>query len=371
MSLSERHAELSGPGANQAIFILDASESAQDCQGKITALVQGAVSGLPSNMEWAVSFLGSSSRYPSARFTTQSDVWFRENRPRASLVTPILESLPPEDSAIVVIIGAGRIFDLQDWEGSPVLHRVLLVNVGGSPLQEERIAEELTSPAPEELFYRLHDPVTGVRIQGEGFMPTFWNNPGYHLEIDEQGRVLLIADRLKEFSVKLRCFAKAGARIRSVLSHASGKQTERDLTTLAQAPELTENVALTPREMEALRIALKEGRFTCPQCGKDDHDPMSLHCPGSGFIRGMDELIYPTLRGTKGFGVFRIEADAVLFSKHAGDVLRLGVGRVALKKESTVCIYRFDESKDTWVQTDQTLTTYYPLDENTYGVFLG
>ena len=267
MKLYETTAALQKTPFEKVCFILDASESAAQHQSTIIELVRELLSALPVSVERSIYFLGNAYPYAPHRFASQATQWFIENRSRASLVTPIWERLEQKD-ATIVIIGAGRIFDLADWAGTSAAQRTILVTVGESLQGGAYIAEEIEQPTAQQLLRRLHDPVTRIEISGHGFMPTWWDNTGYQLELG-QGEALLWAERLQAYALALRFFALPDGHVQAMMIHASGKQTVEPLTRTT-SPTLVdpEEAWLEGKEANLFYCAIQRKPFTCLHCGK-------------------------------------------------------------------------------------------------------
>jgi hypothetical protein len=76
----------------------------------------------------------------------------------ARLLTPVLETFNHSDSSTIVVIGSGRIFDLDDWADPSLAQCLLLVSLGESLQETPGSVEEMTHPTPQELQMRLDDP---------------------------------------------------------------------------------------------------------------------------------------------------------------------------------------------------------------------
>ena len=203
MPLHQRTATLTLAGAGQVVLVLDASQSAEPLQNQIAWLAGQLLSQLPGGSCPRLYFLGNSEPYAASQLGARAASWFEENRPRASLMTPVLEAPDLDRGATIVVIGSGTVFDLEDWADTPLSEHLLMVSVGESLQAQARRVREVGNPDPAQLVEMVHDPVVKVTVSGEGFMPTWWDNPGYKLQLSD-GQAVLVGSRLDRFDVTLR-----------------------------------------------------------------------------------------------------------------------------------------------------------------------
>ncbi|MFC1596926.1 hypothetical protein ACFL5Q_03165 [Planctomycetota bacterium] len=369
MPLNEYHTTFTATRFRKVVLILDASESARASQPRIASLVDQVLTLLPAGTRPALYFLGNPSPYSVHLFSAHAASLFEKNRSRASLITPIWETLAEDDNAEVVVIGSGRIFDLEDWQGSRLLEHTLLVNMGEMFQADCRLAEEIESPSAEQLVNRLHDPVVQVRISGPGFMPTSCTNAGYRLHIVEN-RVSLLGDRLADSSVRLRFLGIDLATIEVVATRASERQTVERLSAIPPDSSFIGSTGeLAETERTVFRHALRGEDFDCPLCDKQ-HSWATLRCREGAVILG--ELIYPSLQAhnASGFVVFIATEDSVCYEVHPFDVLHLGPDRVAVREGAGAAIYWFDERGERWAPSGEMLQPYGALERNKYAILV-
>jgi hypothetical protein len=365
MNLREQYGAFSTAGSGKAVFVLDASESAAARSEEILGLVKDVLAVLPAGLERQVYFLGNPEAYPPGELASAGGRWMNENRRRASLITPVLERQAPEDQATVVVVGSGRIFDLEDWAGTPVLERTILVSLGESMQAGQELAAEMTSPSKAELFRRLHDPIARVEICGPGFMPTDWDNPGYRFNGSS-----LVSEKADAPAVGLRYFVGGGAEAQVTLTHAGGRSRT---VTLAPAPMPEPSGPppgrLTPAEEAIFRAAAAQQPFECPCCRKR-HSWDTLRCLQGASILG--ELVYPSLEraNASGFVLFRTAAAGVTFALHRCDVLRLEFGKVAVRSGGRAETRTYDPLAGAWKPAAESWKPYWRTGESEYAVFL-
>jgi hypothetical protein len=62
--------------------------------------------------------------YPAAGLMRgEAAQWYRDNQGRLSLIGPIFDTVTAQEGASILVLGAGKIFDLEDWIETPVLKR--------------------------------------------------------------------------------------------------------------------------------------------------------------------------------------------------------------------------------------------------------
>lgn len=368
MELRESDAVLKWSGPGRAILILDASESAAPQQEAIIALTQAVLSTLPAGMDCALYFLGNPAPYPPSNLAGRAGRWFQENRGRASLVTPVWEALPLAEPAKIVIIGAGPIFDLEDWQGTPLAQRLLLVNMGESLQGKHPLAEEVVAPTASDLGRRLYDPVVRVEISGPGFMPTWWDNAAYRLEMTA-GEARLVAEGAGDTSLTMHYLCTAAGEAQAVVTRAGGEQAVVPLEP-AGAPTPPEGTRsdLRPEEVTILHQVIQGRPFTCLRCGRQ-HAWDTTRCLEGTCILG--EIVYPSLQAQQALGwiVFRLHGEAASFETHPCSVLRLGAAEVAVREVQRTVRYRYDPGKETW-RAEGRMVPYYPIGEDAYALLL-
>ena len=138
---------LEGDQGEDLILLLDASESATFQRGAIIRLCLETLAELPADVRVRLYFLGNPQAYAVHDLDTRASVWFEDNALRASLISPVLETLSPQEDTPLVVLGDGLIYDLDDWRDSPFWQRLRLVNMGAS-LQPAAAPSCRNSPLP-------------------------------------------------------------------------------------------------------------------------------------------------------------------------------------------------------------------------------
>ncbi|HEC85794.1 MAG TPA: hypothetical protein ENI48_11215 [Thioploca sp.] len=365
-TLQERWFRFEPNQTEDVIFILDASESAASHRDNIINYCRETLAALPASIRARLYFLGNSQPYPAQQLSTHAASWFQDNASRCSLVTPILETLPLQDSFAIVILGAGTVYDLYDWLETPFKEQLLLVNWGES-LQTDNELAELQNPSVATLRQRLHDPLANISFSGDGFLPIRWNNTSYRRVRDDNGRMMLIGERLETLALELRLLLPKGTPLIVERNYASGRQNRTELST--QPPPSTSEPAagkLTLAETKRFYQACQKRHYTCPHCDKP-HSWDTLYCQEGLSILG--ELIYPSLREYKGFVRLCVQQKSVYYFHHA-DSLYLGNGVAAIQNQNRIERVRFDSTTGSWVADGGTLSPYHPLGGKCYALFL-
>jgi len=364
--LDEFCTELDIASAERITLILDASESAAAHQDEIVSLARGVLVGLPASVGRALYFVGNPAPYPVEHLAARSSTWFSENRRRASLVTPVWEALP-EETGTVVVIGAGLLYDLPDWAGTPMLARVLLVTLGESLQGERPLTMEITRPGAGDLVRRLYDPIVRIEITDPGWMPLWWQNPGYRLLCAADG-VSLVAERLGDYRLPLGFLAPAGNTPTVIVTASSGARSQRSLAQVEhRSPPAAVRGELGPDEAAIARRAVQHESFTCAHCGRE-HPWDTLRCTAGAALLG--ESIYPTLRDVHGFVLLRVTRDRVTYTAGPGPVLPLGPGKVAVYDGIQAVRYNYEPQYGEWRRIGEALPSYARLAEALYALLL-
>jgi len=368
MTLAESVGKLSLPEAPKAVLILDASESAERQQEAILQLARGVLDLLPAQVDPVLYFLGNPSPYQPAQLSTNAGIWFLENRKRASLVTPIFEQIAEPERVRIAIVGAGKVFDLEDWENTLHLQRTLLVRLGDS-LQPRPVAKELASPAPTELVHWLHDPVQHVALSGPGFMPLGWSNDSYQL-VRCGAAFALVGENLSQWPVAIRFLADPPQDVRAQLQHASGTTDTLPLQP-ANSNDLPEPPIgrLDAREQEAFDCAIHQQPFRCPSCGGECAWDL-LRCRARG---GFGHLVYPSIERARLNGFVRMwRGDGDVCFRAAGrGVLLIGPDQVIVKTHGArPLIYQYSPSAKQWQETSEYFTQYLRVGPDAYAILV-
>lgn len=350
--------------SGRVAFVLDASESARPHWESIRSLTLELLDVLPMTRQARVFFLGNPEPFAAAKFARQGRRWYQANSRRASIISPVLERLEKEVETTVVVLGAGKIFDWEDWQNTPLLQRTVFVRWGEASLTGG-LSEEW-EPSLEQLRMRLDNPVMRVELPGQRWMPFFWDNDAYQWDGEK-----LVAERAKQFAVRvgylvgpkeqadnLPCQAVAtladGGKRPITLEPCHPPKTGSDWKVLAKA------------EAEVFRQCVREGKYRCPICGRG-HPASQLRCEEEGLL---GTPIYRTLEGRRGFVLLRDFGGQVKCRCHPCAALRVTQETVAVRSGGYAAVYCFDTASGVWRKSGERLKQYHPLEEQTYAILL-
>ena len=352
---------------SRVVLVLDASQSARLVQAEICRLAEELVDQLPATTGTEIYFLGNGTRYSSKHLSQRGTGWFDENRSRASLVTPIFEQLGDFGTLKVMVIGSGVLFDLEDWEDSPLASCTTLVSVGESLASTDSSFEHLTCPDVAACLERLNNPVTCVEIGGEGFMPLEWENEEYKLE-SRNDSYRLVARQQTRYDVSLRFLATSDAMVEATVTYASGNSAAIPVVPVAESltSKKRPEGPLSQVDTEVLGCAVRRQSFTCPHCG-GRHPWNTLFCRHA---RGFSEIVYPSLQEVRGFVRLLFAGDSATFRSLREDVLRLQADLVAVRDSQHCTLVRFDPRSATWRCTTDTFAPYHQLEDGSYAILL-
>lgn len=227
------------PTQSSVVIVLDASGSASQAWRRISRFAEDLAARLSSSARVAVMFLGGAQHYPGAQLARQAERWRDQNALRASLIGPVFEQLE-KGGAAAVILGAGPIFDLEDWMGTPVMRRTCFVRFGAAMtggLATESDPDLQVLAAEVEA---LANPVTAVQLGGPGVMPVFWDNAAYGWT----GRALEVPTRSQR--------GAAAIALRGAWLCAAGCVPRAQVTRREGPPETVQMEPCPPLEDEAV-----------------------------------------------------------------------------------------------------------------------
>lgn len=361
--MEEAFCKLTLRSKGKVALVLDASESAEDDWGEILKMARYLLDNLGADVGREIYFLGNRKAYAPSHLVRSSYQWRKENLKRGSFITPIFKHLSP-DTDRVLVIGTGPIYDLEDWQEDPLFAKLLLIRMGDRPLQQEEMAEEVVAPEPASVLAQLHRPIREVRITGSGFMPYFWDNPGYRLRLEGKGeKAFLEATALQDFSLCLALFCEGEVLAR--LQRGDGAEEEIALPRQEEVMGIEEWQELPAQERAIFERAIKGESFTCLICGRE-HPWKTLVCYEGG-LSILGRPIYPSWEGMKGFVVLRRQGDRVRYRPHPVEAMRLGYGEVAVIEGSTAIVYRYNGQR--WLREEE-MRPYFPLRQEEYGVVI-
>jgi len=365
MTLRSGWFELELSQGGKVALVLDAARLRGEDRRVAIGLVEELLSRLPASLTSDVFFLGNANSYPPGQFAQRANHWFDQNQRRVSLIAPVAESLSHEHTDVVVL-GAGRVYDLPDYY--PLGRCLTLVTLGEPLLSLEGQPVEHQPATATALTERLHDPVTMVEISGGDFMPVFWDNAGYELQMNA-GSAQLVTNQLNHYSVRFQCLWGRPPGVMARLTHASGRRSSGPLLPVsADKVACPQQHCLTPMESEQFTRALRKEPFPCLHT-KHEHRWDDLRCLCGGDILG--KLVYPTLERQQvtGFVLCRLRAGSVEYHCHSLSVIQLGTDSVAIRQAQKAMIYRF-HPQEGWHTTGEKMAPYSPVPEGLYALLV-
>lgn len=355
---------LEGNQGEDLILILDASESAAPQRGAIIRLCLQTLAALPADVRVRVYFLGNSKPYSAHNLAAQAPVWFTDNSLRASLISPVLEALSPQEDVALVVVGDGLIYDLDDWRDSPFWQRLRLVNLGASLQSADAKLPELTAPTAQALRQSLYDPMIAITLRGPGFLPLAWNSDAYR-RVEDQGTFVLRGEHAPDAPLTVRCLLCPNAALQVEHQHATGRVTRREISPLPAAARSADG-RLTAEEVAILDRACQQRDFSCPHCGAT-HAWNTLRCRAGRAI--IAQPVFPSLSNQRGFVRLCRDAEGADY-RLEGDALPLGDGLVALREDTRARLVRFDPATSRWSSATGEFSPYQPLGTSCYGLLL-
>lgn len=177
------------PGS--VFLIADGSESSLPVWEQTTQVVSALLAALPPAAAAGVFLLGSTLRW--APDVWRSDLTLAPHQRGGSFLAPILLSLPREPS-ICIVIGAGEVFDLEDWSRNGA--RWGLVRVGEASLQAT--GGSLVEVTPADLPLLL-DYVQTVAASPLAPLPALSGFVRHRWALDSRGFPLIWVEPLRAY----------------------------------------------------------------------------------------------------------------------------------------------------------------------------
>ncbi len=357
-----------GTGAKVAI-VLDAARTPAPERNRVIGLIDEVLSRLPAIYDREIYFLGNPQPYLARRFNHEAQKWFEMNSSRVSLVTPVLETIC-RGSPLVVIVGAGHVFDLADWLNQPVARQMILATVAEPLGDVGTTLSVLKQPTADRLLEQIHDPVQAVEISGPDFMPFFWDNLAYKVEADSHAHGFrLNVQKAEHYDVCFECLytGKSAPAVRS--THASGRETVPALEVMAPASIERPPIHRMSKEEEVVfRRAVDKKSFRCLHC-QHDHCWHEVRCLSGGSILG--KLVYPSMERERlsGFVLCALKQEGAEYQLHPVQVLRLSQDEVAIRQKQKAVIYRFVAGRG-WVSTAEAFEPYSSLGGGAYALLV-
>ena len=353
------------PASPTIALVIDASESARDRWADVLSLALGVRRALPPDTSVTVSFLGESRRHPGSELEADSGQLYRAHCNRLSVIGPLLDGLSLDEQVICVAIVAGYIFDLEDWEDSPVASRLVVANFDGNTRGgdlvnrcEPTVAGVLQS-AP--LHARLSSPAR-LEIAGPEVMPFYWDNPRY--KIANRG---VCAEGHGDYRVHVGVLHPEKSDVQATAMSPDGQSWEASMMPCRSVVEY-EWTSLSASESKMVHEAVTTGTFECRLCGSR-HVKSVLRCPNDQTTI-LGRWIYPFLAAEQSPGFFLLRKVGVGFSlaHHRCAALRVGEESVIVRDGAKVAYFTFDYDSRTWRSESRSLDQYAKVGDDTYAL---
>jgi len=346
--LPEGYATLKLEAQNDIAIIIDASESAEPYREIVMKTVSQLLDKLPAGYTNKLYYLGNATTYDAMKLSRNAGRWWQENSQRGSFITPNLQSL---SACQVIVVGCGKLYDLEDWKGSDRESNLIFITARESLRNGVDIGREFDSSQVPEAITSLHNPVLSVEITGDGFMPFSWDNTDYSVTIDRSAS--LAAINPKTYSVSVRFF---GSNVVARVVRKSGDEEVR-LDRAGGVMDAACWSALTHTEATRFVKAIHGEEIDCPVC-PETHSSSTLRCDRHTIL---GEPVYPSLAAHHGFVCFLQTSQGVQFMCLPVPVLKVGQDKVAVAHGNQAAIYEYTGKHEGWKNTG-TMPAYHQLD---------
>jgi hypothetical protein len=363
--LTEIWIEINLPRAVNVALVLDASESTQMHWREILSFANDLTARLRRSSQCQIYFLGDTTPYTIDDLESQHSRLFSRHRLRASVVGPLLELLSGEET-LCIVLGAGPIFDLEDWIGTPIAERLLVVNFGeqsvsGSFLPECRASLEQVMAAR---------PVAGLlgiplrlEVSGNAVMPFFWDNHAYKWK-----ESTLAAESAENWQVHVGVLCLNQTDIQAITTTSGRITLPATQVPSSPRPWSPDWTLLSADDFRIFRESLQTDRYLCPLCGTQHradvlrcrHDPESM----------LGRYVYSFLqaRHEATFVLLKDSGEDAWFALCSCEALRVGQNCVAIHSGGKADVYEFDSGDAAWRKKINRLEQYKKIEDGVYVV---
>lgn len=263
--------------------ILEAGENTWTVTQDIATKLIGSIPGRLHNLY----FLGNPTCYSVSiprDFQDKGPGWFAENKGRVTLVSPILERLQNEKfNGMIVIICSTLPVDMDDWQGSEVSERILVVTTKETTLGCNY--KEINSTSGTESITRLLDnPVKELFIKGTGFVPLCFEVKSVKVVIEDGIFRLMIPPLTDKCHIKALCLEEL-----PLLYIKREKGEVQNIKPSKERPwfELSNWQEIPQGLKPIIHAGISKQDFECPQC-KKAHPYDTFVCPlGGPILQGL------------------------------------------------------------------------------------
>jgi hypothetical protein len=362
--MDEQFVELASPDIETVAVVVDASDSAEKNWPIIVELTKKIFLKTPAEVQKKLFFLCNPLEYDYKKFEENAGKWWKQNSKKGSFITPVLNQI---QSGKIVIIGSGRIFDLEDWTTSELSKKITFVKLDESMRGDLDIGTEIEGDAFDGQLLNLHNRILSVKISGDGFLPYYWDNTAY--AISSEGDVALTSSKAQNFSIRIAAF---GDNISATLEKVEGTECIPLNPVNTKPPGIidiiekdgTDWIKLEKDENETFKNHINSEEICCPVCGSKIQKLLKCsNLDTHGTLLGWS--IYRSLKKIKGFIIFKDSADGVYYKQYPSEIIKLADETIAKNKKSKAVICRYDLCTKKWIEQED-LRLYYPLKEGYY-----
>jgi hypothetical protein len=364
--LTETWVEINVPRAVNLALVLDASESAQVHWREILRFVKELAARLRGSSQCRIYFLGDTEPHTIDDFESQHNPLFARHRQRASVLGPLLELLSDNVKTLCIVLCAGRIFDLEDWIGTPIAERLLLVNFGDNTVSGDLLPECRASM--DQVM--AASPVAGLlgtprrlELMGNSVMPFFWDNHDYRWQ-----EWKLAAENAGTWQVHVGVLCLNQNDIQAIAITSGTTTRPAELVLCSPQPWLPNWAQLSKEDSMVLRQSIQTGQYLCPLCG-NEHPAENLRCrrdPGSL----LGKYVYSFLQAPQGaiFVLLKNSGEDAWFAHYPCEGLRVGQNSVAMHSGNKVDVYEFDPNSASWRKKTARLKQYTKIQDGIYAI---
>jgi hypothetical protein len=308
---------------------------------------------------------------------------------RVSLIGPVYESLKEDSPDVVVVIAAGRIFDLEDWLASPILKKTLFVWVGDDLLTERRKTQQeflyVTGLDAMSLRNKITTPIREVEITGRSFMPFLWDAAEYSFEWRETEAALGgPGSGDGDLAIRVGGFiAQKEVPTARTATRESGELCWAEAAVVADSPwePSVKWTRMTPSESTAVDQLVAGRPYTCPLC-ESEHPAGGIRCRSaakrqrkliSGGLIDTGPLVFrsagvdDSADRLTGFLLLRRARRHHQCAIYPYQAIRLAGDAVAVRTDTgKACVYEYSPDSGNWKERPVQPNALLPISRSTY-----
>jgi hypothetical protein len=249
------------------------------------------------------------------------------------------------------VLGAGPIFDLEDWIGTSIAERLLVVNFGQQSVSAGFLPECHASleqvMAARPVAGLLGTPLR-LEVSGNAVMPFFWDNHSYKWR-----ELTLAAESAENWQVHVGVLCLNPTDIKAITTTSGGITLPATQVLSLPRPWSPNWTLLSADDVTIFRDSLQTDRYLCPICGKQ-HRTDVLRCPDDPESM-LGRYAYSFLQARHGatFVLLKDSDEDPRFAFYPCEALRVGRSCVAIRSGNRADVYEFDFSNAGWRKTNR------------------